>query len=412
MRVPAVLWVVALLFAVGCSDDSTNPAPNPGGDDSPMVTVSPATMTLTAGTEATFTATTENLTSNEVTWTVDGGASNGTVTSVGVYRAPGGVPSPPEVTLRATSVEDPAAAGTARVTVIAPKGPSPELIANLSVALRGSSDATVAVEEGFTAAMIAIFDVSVAAGGTELINTGTFTHNGQTWQHQSEPTDRMVVQASTGLSTTITWTRFFFAEDISSADDLLQAHDVAGRVVVDGLVDISFTSVNGTRCCGSGSFSYSYAGTFTLGGEVWNVTEASEGTSFFDIGSGSFEYRTDERVIADYSSSTQAIHIDYTNDYDSISVDNLVTDTKETIASSYTDNGVTYSYVGKSVGAPAFIRSLTFNGNPSELNLWSAIGGILRNGEVYGILAWEQQLDESFRLVLRSPDGSEILAEF
>ena len=94
--------------------DSTRSASASVTVTSPNVTVSPATQTLPAGGSATFTATVANTTNTAVTWSVVGGAANGSITSGGVYTAPntGG-----SFTVVATSVADPTQKGTATVTV-------------------------------------------------------------------------------------------------------------------------------------------------------------------------------------------------------------------------------------------------------------------------------------------------------
>ncbi len=401
-------WLVLLLLVAACGEDSMGPDPDPDPDpDDPSVTVSPPSTNLQTGNQMTFTATTANLATQNVTWSVSGGASNGTITGAGVYQAPAQVPSPATVTVRATSVDDTSVSDTGTVTITAP---TPELFSNLGVALRGSSESTVAVEQGFGASMSAIFDVSVAQQQT--VTTGTFTLVGQSWQYQAQPNDRMVVQATGAPELTITWTKFLFADDIESADDLMQAHDVAGQMAADGLFDIAFTSINDSRCCGNGGYSYSYNGSFQFAGESWIVIETGSASSFFDVGGGSTEYESDERVTGNYTSATRQLQIDYRHEYESIFVDNFVDDSRESIASAYTENGTTYQYVGATQGSPAFIRQLTFNSEPSELDKWRAEGGILRNGQLFGVLSWEQQLDNSFKLVLRSPDGTTILTEF
>jgi hypothetical protein len=67
----------------------------------------------------TFTATVTGTTNTAVTWSVSGGASNGTISSNGVYTAPATVPNPAKVTVIATSQADTAKSGSATVTVVA-----------------------------------------------------------------------------------------------------------------------------------------------------------------------------------------------------------------------------------------------------------------------------------------------------
>ncbi len=86
-----------------------------------LVDVCPGTGSVVAGTTQSFTATLANTTNTAVTWEVngvaDGDASVGTITSSGVYTAPGTVPSPATVTVAAVSVANPSSQGSAQLTI-------------------------------------------------------------------------------------------------------------------------------------------------------------------------------------------------------------------------------------------------------------------------------------------------------
>ena len=88
------------------------------------VTVSPATATVPLGGHQQFTATVANTTNTAVAWSISGsgcsGATCGTITTAGLYSAPASVPSPAQVTVKATSVADPTRSGSAVVTVSLP----------------------------------------------------------------------------------------------------------------------------------------------------------------------------------------------------------------------------------------------------------------------------------------------------
>ncbi len=99
----------------------TNPAPTV------KVAVVPTTATLVTGTPRTFVATVTGAANPSVNWSVNGvaggSATTGFITKGGVYTAPGLVPSPATVTVRATSVANAAAYGQSVVTVAAPPTP-------------------------------------------------------------------------------------------------------------------------------------------------------------------------------------------------------------------------------------------------------------------------------------------------
>jgi hypothetical protein len=103
------LGLLAQLSCGGLGSNGTKPPPPP-----PVtVTVNPGLATRFANeignswpvgaTQQQFSATVNGSTDQTVTWTVGGGASNGTVDSTGLYTAPEAVPNPATVTVSAVS---------------------------------------------------------------------------------------------------------------------------------------------------------------------------------------------------------------------------------------------------------------------------------------------------------------------
>ena len=90
------------------------------------VTISPASATVAAGGTQQFTATVENTSNTAVTWQVNGvtggNATVGTISSSGLYTAPGAVPNPAAVTITAVSQADATKSASAQVTVTATTG--------------------------------------------------------------------------------------------------------------------------------------------------------------------------------------------------------------------------------------------------------------------------------------------------
>jgi hypothetical protein len=81
------------------------------------VTVSPPSASVAVGLTQQFTASVTGTTNPAVTWSVGGGASNGTISATGLYTAPANVPSPAQVTVTATSQADSSKSAPATVTV-------------------------------------------------------------------------------------------------------------------------------------------------------------------------------------------------------------------------------------------------------------------------------------------------------
>ncbi|MFO0582306.1 MAG: Ig domain-containing protein [Anaeromyxobacter sp.] len=105
------------VLALGCQATATTP----GGAQGIEVAVSPpAAQVLTSGTQA-FAATVTNAAAVTVTWTVQEGATGGSVSAAGLYTAPGTAGTFHVV---ATSTADPTRQGSATVTVKAPPPPT------------------------------------------------------------------------------------------------------------------------------------------------------------------------------------------------------------------------------------------------------------------------------------------------
>jgi hypothetical protein len=85
-----------------------------------VVSVSPTTVTITAGLTQQFSVSLQNAINVGVTWEVNGVAggssANGTITNTGLYTAPATVPGS-AVTVTAVSVADPSKSGSATVTI-------------------------------------------------------------------------------------------------------------------------------------------------------------------------------------------------------------------------------------------------------------------------------------------------------
>jgi hypothetical protein len=80
------------------------------------VSISPTSVTITAGNNQQFNASVTGTTNTSVTWSVVGG-SNGTISTTGLYFAPTTVPTPAQVTVTATSQADSSKSASATVTI-------------------------------------------------------------------------------------------------------------------------------------------------------------------------------------------------------------------------------------------------------------------------------------------------------
>ncbi len=90
------------------------------------ISISVAPKTATVGTSETFqlTATVTGSTNTNVTWAVNGGSANGTISTNGLYTAPPSVPNPAAVTITATAAVDPNKTALATITVVTAADPT------------------------------------------------------------------------------------------------------------------------------------------------------------------------------------------------------------------------------------------------------------------------------------------------
>ena len=123
-----ILGILSLILLAGCGGGSAPAVNNQPPSVAPQVTgvtVSPASVAVQTGGAQPFAAIVSPGGANQaVAWSISGtgcsGANCGTISSVGMYTAPGSVPNPATVTVTATSVKDSTKSGSATVTIALP----------------------------------------------------------------------------------------------------------------------------------------------------------------------------------------------------------------------------------------------------------------------------------------------------
>jgi hypothetical protein len=122
-------WTVlrCAFLVAGCGAGvtrKTEPPVQPPPATGVSVSVSPATANIRAGDAYTFQATVSGSSNSGVAWSVNGtsggSSSVGTIDASGKYVAPGNLPNPNTVTVKATSAADSKATGTSNVTLLNP----------------------------------------------------------------------------------------------------------------------------------------------------------------------------------------------------------------------------------------------------------------------------------------------------
>src|SRR6266849_3954333 len=115
MRRASFLVGLAYLCAwlAGCASTGSKGAPTAVVS----VAVTPSSASVAVSKSQQFTASVTGSSNTAVTWSVTGGAANGTISASGLYTAPSAVPNPAQVTVRATSQADATKSSSANVTV-------------------------------------------------------------------------------------------------------------------------------------------------------------------------------------------------------------------------------------------------------------------------------------------------------
>ncbi len=229
----ACLAFVAVM-SLGCGEDDNGTKPQ-----NVAVSISPSTFTLGVGLVATFSATVTGASDPAITWSVNGvaggdSATVGSIAASGRYRAPDNVLVPPEVVVKATSVEDPTASDTILVTVVSGGGTGlPAIYSTGPQVLEGP------IFHGYW----------TSCAGTD--------HNW--YQGECTPISDSPVDWATGTGWTVSWTGLLFVPFAGN-------YRFASRYWVDGIVHIEVNGIVLTDINTTGS---SYDTTVPLPGNTW-----------------------------------------------------------------------------------------------------------------------------------------------
>jgi hypothetical protein len=246
-RVFALLSLICVMVCVGCKSGTAGQVVS--------VNVTPTGISVLVGKTVQFTATVADTFNQGVTWSVVGGSINGTISSAGLYTAPGTVPNPATVTVMAVSQKDATKSASATVTVTTTPPP-----ANVTVAINPpSANVTTYATQQFTATVTGstnsavTWQVNGAAGGSRT--TGFISATGLYVAPGNVPTMASGGNVST---TTVTVTAISQADinaSSSSTVTIVPGNQAAQTGAVPlgtsgGNANDSIASGNSTFCCG------------------------------------------------------------------------------------------------------------------------------------------------------------------
>src|SRR6266851_188377 len=152
------LACVSVLF-LGCAGTSSK--------TTVTISVAPTSVSVAVGNTQQFTATVTGTSNIGVTWSVAGGASNGTISNTGLYTAPAMTPNPPQATVTATSQADSTKSAFATVTVTGPPTSLSVSPTAASVANFGTQQFTASVTGASSTAVT--WQVNGIAGGSQTM---------------------------------------------------------------------------------------------------------------------------------------------------------------------------------------------------------------------------------------------------
>src|ERR1035437_9503531 len=234
------------------------------------VSVSPTSANVVVGMHELFTATVTGTTNQNVTWSVRGngcaGVACGTISSTGLYTAPGTVPSPGNVTVTVTSVVDTGKVGSATVTILPPAG------VRISPA---STDVVISHQQQFTSIVTGTTNTtvswSVTGAGCSGSACGTIGSNGLYTAPSAIPTPPQVTVKATLVADptkTATATVTIIAPVVVTISPTRAVIQVNGqqqfRTTVIGSSDSAVDwSISGSGCTGSACGSITSAGLYT-----------------------------------------------------------------------------------------------------------------------------------------------------
>jgi len=262
-----LLILVALFLLAGCAQLA----------QAVTVTVTPSSAQVVAGGTQQFTATVTGSGNQVVTWSVSGtgcaGVACGTISGGGFYTAPVNAPNPPSVTVKATSLADSSASGTAAVQIV-PPAPVKITISPTSVTLGPGQ------QQQFSAVVTGSKDTQVIwnAIGTGCIgfNCGTISLNGLYTAPAQIPSPPTITVTATShadsskvASATVTLAVPVVVTVSPSNVQLLPGQQQQFKATVTGTNNTAVNwSISGAGCTGAACGTISGSGLYTAPGTV------------------------------------------------------------------------------------------------------------------------------------------------
>jgi hypothetical protein len=240
-----------------------------------VLSISPTTAQVVAGQTQQFTATVINTTNTAVTWSLSGagcsGSGCGTISTSGLYTAPGTVPNPALVNVVATSTADNTKSASATVTVLAPVAVT--ISPTTTQVVTGNTQQFTATVTGTTNTAVTW---SLNGAGCSGAGCGTISSSGLYTAPAAVPSPAQVsvkaksIADSTKSSTAVVTILHSIVVGVSPGS----AQVVTGKTqqftaTVEGTSNTSVTwKLSGSGCSGAACGAISASGLYTAPGAV------------------------------------------------------------------------------------------------------------------------------------------------
>lgn len=221
----------------------------------------------------------------------------------------------------------------------------------------------------------------LAAGGQELVTTGTLTQQGQTeqFEYSASPNDRLRIAWSDGAPTDFVVTAFDGDFTGSASGFVNNDHIVEMQVSRENLVDIQLSSQRQ-----NGQSSATLGGTLTEAGVTYTLNLQLGGTYSSQVEITSAEHESSEQFVGTISGSDGfEASVNETHFFKLLQFENLVTNRDRTSNNTWTVDGAAYALDG------VRIRYETKNGWANPSDYWIVEGAVLEEGAVIGQVAYE-----------------------
>ncbi|MCH8806099.1 MAG: hypothetical protein IH986_08425 [Planctomycetes bacterium] len=236
-------------------------------------------------------------------------------------------------------------------------------------------------------AVDAVIGASNLNGGTALVLTGTLRQRSagvMQFDYTPAPEDRLRIDWVDSPDVDLFVTDIIGDFSSDSTTFLRNNHNLVVRVVIDGSLDVEFSS--NLRRQSPTSFTsdrrITAVGVFEYNGRILNADLQSDGTSFFEVDQTGSEFRSATGYSGSITGDGLNIGVNENWQYTLVvAAGSSASTSTRNVNNDWTADGVTYRYID------GLIQNAFRDGRPNELGtVWQVSGELLRDGQPFGRL--------------------------